>query len=425
MTELPHASTFENARFNALVVVPNALQGIFRRRRRAVRAATAANLDGHAVGLLEGMSRSYEGRPVWVKLVRDDALLLLDPEDVAMILEQSPEPFASDPDAKRKGMVHFQPEALTISRGEEWKSRRRFTEAVLGEAPLERVVEVTHDETRRLLAGPPREARHEVTWQPWNRMIQRVTRRVILGDSAAGDWALTETLEKMMSGANGMPGEPAGELAAFQRRVCAYVERAEEGSLAAAFAKAPQDELTEPAGQVTHWMFALGDTLAANALRCLVLLASHPEQLARALHDEDGSYLDACLHEAMRLWPTTAMLSRVSLAPTTWNGETVPEGTQFVIVNTYEHRDRDRVPYADRFAPEEWTEGDAAAYPGFNHFSRGPQGCPGTALSLLVGRTAVRTVLERGIEAHSPKLNPSKPLPHMVDFFGTRVGVGP
>ena len=199
------AGLVENARFNATVVVPNALQGIFRRRRQAVRAATAANVDGHAVGLLEGMSRSYAGGPVWVKLARDDALLLLEPEDVARALAESPDPFASDPEAKRKGMVHFQPDALTISRGEDWRSRRRFTEAVLRAAASERVEAVTREEVERLLAA----ADGEIRGEPWNRAIQRIARRVILGDSAAGDWALTETLERMMSGANGMPGKPS------------------------------------------------------------------------------------------------------------------------------------------------------------------------------------------------------------------------
>ncbi len=389
-----------------------------------MRAATRANVDGHAVGLLEGMNRSYEGRPVWVKVARDDALLVLDPAEVGRVLDSSPDPFASDPDAKRKGMVHFQPDALTISRGAEWQSRRRFTEAVLGEVATDRVEEVTREETRDLIAGPVRDADGELRWEPWNRAIQRITRRLILGDAAGGDWALTETLERMMSGANSMPGEPADDLAAFERRIQAYVDRAEEGSLAASFARAPADQDTNPAGQVTHWMFALGDTLAINALRALAALASHEGQRERALQDAGGAYLDACLHEAMRLWPTTTMLSRVAIAATEWGGSQVPEGTQIVICNTYGHRDRERLEFADRFAPEEWTEGDASAYPGFNHFSRGPQGCPGAALALLVGRTAVRAILERGIEPGSPHLNPEKPLPHMLDFFGARVRVG-
>ena len=351
-------------------------------------------------------------------------MLLLDPEDVARVLEGSPDPFASDPEAKRNGMVHFQPDALTISRGAEWKSRRAFTQSVLGGAAGVRVDQITREEVRDLVAGPIRKRGGELHWEPWNRALQRVTRRVILGDAARGDWALTDTLERMMSGANGMPGEPADELDAFERRIAAYVERAEEGSLAAAFSAAPQDELTRPEGQVAHWMFALGDTLAINALRALVVLACQPEHADRALADAEGDYLDACLHEAMRLWPTTTMLSRVAIAPTEWRGEEVPEGTQFVISNVYGHRDRERIDYADRFAPEQWTEGDAASYPAFNHFSRGPQGCPGTDLALEVGRTAVRALLERGVEPASPKLNPEKPLPHMLDFFGARVHVG-
>lgn len=420
MSELPGASLAENARFNATVVVPNALQGIFRRRREAVRVASAANVDGHAVGLLEGMNRSYGGGPVRVKLVRDDAVLLLDPTDIERCLDGAPEPYAADPEAKRKGMVHFQPDALTISRGDEWRSRRRFAEAVLGEAPLERVSAVAREEAQLFFDS----AAGVVTWDGWNRAFQRLTRRVVLGDTAASDWALTETLEEMMSGANGMPGEPSGDLAGFERQVAAYAEQAEEGSLAAAFAGAPQDETTKPAGQATHWMFAMGDTLATNALRCLAVLATHDEQRRRALSDSDGSYLDACLHEAMRLWPTTAMLSRVSVGATEWDGAEVPDGTQFVISNVYGHRDRERVPYADRFAPEEWTEGNASSNPAFNHFSRGPQGCPGTALALLAGRAFLREALECGVVAESPRLNPDEPLPHMLDFFGIRLLVG-
>ena len=47
-----------------------------------------AGVDGQVVGLLEGMIRSYGGRPVWVKVVRDDALLLLDPDDIARALRR-------------------------------------------------------------------------------------------------------------------------------------------------------------------------------------------------------------------------------------------------------------------------------------------------------------------------------------------------
>ena len=129
--ELPSASLLESVRFNALVIVPNAVQGVFRRRRAPVGVATRRDVDGQAVGLIGGHAAQPRAGPVWIRVLRDRALLVLDVDDVRRVLEGSPDPFAADPEAKRKGMAHFQPDALTISRGELWAERRDFTEAVL------------------------------------------------------------------------------------------------------------------------------------------------------------------------------------------------------------------------------------------------------------------------------------------------------
>jgi cytochrome P450 len=420
---LTSASLVENARFNALVIVPNALQGIFRRRRQAVAAATRADVDGRAVGVLAGIKRGHAGGPVWVRVVRDQALLLLTPADVHRALEGSPDPFASDPPAKRDGMVAFQPDALTISRGGAWRNRRAFTESVLDTgAPrhreADRFAAVAAEETRGLGDG-------ELTWEPWNDAFRRITRRVVLGDAAADDRDLSETLAEMMSEANGMPGEVSERYAAFVTRLGRYVAAAEPGSLVAHFGEAPADAETKPVGQIPHWLFANGDTLAINAFRALAAIASHPAQRAKLeaelSGDGDLPYLEACLEDAMRLWPTTTMLSRETVAETDWRGETVPAGTQVLIPNTFLHRDRGRLEYADRFAPERWVSGEAAGEWSFNHFSRGPQGCPGAGLALLIGKAVLTTLLrERRVEPISPRLDPSRRLPHMLDYFGIR-----
>lgn len=423
MSGLTSASLVENARFNALVIVPNALQGIFRRRRQAVAAATRADVDGRAVGVLAGIKRGHAGGPVWVRVVRDQALLLLTPADVHRALEGSPDPFASDPPAKRDGMVAFQPDALTISRGGAWRNRRAFTESVLDTgAPrhreADRFAAVAAEETRGLGDG-------ELTWEPWNDAFRRITRRVVLGDAAADDRDLSETLAEMMSEANGMPGEVSERYAAFVTRLGRYVAAAEPGSLVAHFGEAPADAETKPVGQIPHWLFANGDTLAINAFRALAAIASHPAQRAKLeaelSGDGDLPYLEACLEDAMRLWPTTTMLSRETVAETDWRGETVPAGTQVLIPNTFLHRDRGRLEYADRFAPERWVSGEAAGEWSFNHFSRGPQGCPGAGLALLIGKAVLTTLLrERRVEPISPRLDPSRRLPHMLDYFGIR-----
>ncbi len=422
------ASLFENVRFNALVIVPNGLQGVFRPRRNAVAAATAANVDGQAIGLLGGMRRGHNGGPVWVRVIRDKALLLLTPADVHRALEASPDPFASDPKAKKDGMTAFQPDALTISRGEDWRRRRAFTEAVLDTGgPLaglaERFAGIAQEEADALALADHAEGGDELRWDPWNESFRRIARRIILGDGAADDADLSETLAEMMSEANGMPGKPSARYAGFIARLGEYVAAAEEGSLAARFAGAPADAETKPVAQLPHWLFAAGDTLAINAYRALALLATHPAHRDRAL--EDPAYMEACLEEAMRLWPTTKMLARVTLEDTEWGGVSVPAGTQVLIPNTFLHRDRERHEWADRLTPEHWLDGGGPAEWSFNHFSRGPQGCPGTAIARLAGTAVLSTLLTgREVELVSGSLDPDKPLPAMLDFFGLHFRLG-
>jgi cytochrome P450 len=434
---LPSASLVENARFNALVVVPNVVQGIFRRRRAAVGAATRANVDGRAVKLLSGMHRSHGGGPVWVHTGRDPALLLLAPADVHRALEGSPAPFASDPPAKRDGMVGFQPDAVTISRGETWRNRRAFNEAVLDyRHPVhgfaERFAAIAREEAAELF-GAAAVAGGELRFGPWNEVFVRITRRIVLGDAAADDTELSTELAAMMSEANGMPGQTSKRYPAFVARLGRYVAAAEPETLVARFHDAPADAETKPVGQIPHWLFANGDTLAINAFRALAAIASHPSQQAKVLSEladagEDAEaiagldYLDACLEDAMRLWPTTPLLSRETVAPTDWRGAAVSAGTQVVISNTYLHRDRDRFEYADRFAPDRWLAGEAAREWSFNHFSRGPQGCPGTGVTKFVGKAVLANLLrDHRVELLSPRLDPARPLPHMLDYFGIRL----
>ncbi|MDX6581655.1 MAG: hypothetical protein QOI10_839 [Solirubrobacterales bacterium] len=425
MSAPSNASLLENARFNALVIVPNGLQGVFRRRRAPVAAATATNLDGQAVGLLSGMRRGHHGGPVWVRVLRDRALLLLTPADVHRALEGSPDPFAADPKPKRDGMVAFQPDALTISRGETWRKRRAFTEAVLDtggplEGLAERFAAVAAEEAEALAVADHVEGKDELRWDPWNETFRRIARRVILGDAATDDADLSETLAEMMSEGNGMPGRTSARYPGFIARLGEYVSAAEDGSLVSRFAQAPADAETKPVAQLPHWLFAAGDTLAINAYRALALLATHAAERERALADPE--YLEACLEEAMRLWPTTTMLSRETLAETEWGGVAVPAGTQVLIPNLFLHRDRERHDWADRLDPGRWLSGEAAGDWSFNHFSRGPQGCPGTAIARLLGGVVLATVLAGGDpELLAPSLDPAKPMPHMLDFFAIRV----
>ena len=406
------ASLVDNVRFNEAVVVANALQGIFRRRRRAVAVAAAINVDGQAVGLLAGFKRKTGGKPIWVRVISDRALLLLDADDVRRVLEGSPDPFASDPAAKKKGMAHFQPHALTISRGDLWRERRDFTDQVMvsSRALADRFVAIVGEEIGAALdAGP-------LDYEAMHAAYRRLTRRIVLGDSARDDEEISELLATLMGQANGMPGSRSEQFEPFTAKLREYLAAAEDGSLTGLAAGVEASHDVHPDGQIPHWLFAMQDTLSANALRAAALLATHASAVD----------LRATLLEAMRLWPTTPLLSRETIADVTWHGTRVPSGTNVLVCNTFMHRDRDRLgDAADRFTPDGWREGGQFADDwGLNFFSHGPQGCPGSDLAILLGTATLQAIADRGTPVlGKPSLDSAKPLPHMLDVFGIQVSI--
>ena len=335
------ASIVDGVRFTAQIAVPNVVQGLFAKRALPVRAGAALHGDHLGYLLMQGLVRRLGPDPFWVRVVKDQTLIVHHPDDLRLVLGGSPEPFAADPESKRKGMAAFQPNALTISRGDLWRNRRRFAEAVLDTGvaaapPGPDLLGVAGDEAGRLAQ------RGTVRWGDVNRAFQRLTRRVVFGEAAADDEAASPP-----SSASSCPpatgcraSRPAGTTA-FVQRVQDYVDAAQPGSLCSLVADAPADAETDPAGQVIHWLFAMGDTLAANVFRALAVLATHDEQRAQALAQLDGrrppqpqwvanaDYLAGCLQEAMRLWPTTQLFGRVATADVRWpDGKVLPDGEQ-------------------------------------------------------------------------------------------------
>ena len=253
MSGIESASLLENARFNALVVVPNAVQGIFRRRRRALAAATRANVDGHAVGLLAGMSRGHHGGPVWVRVARDKRAAAAHARGCSSRPRRLAGPLRLRPEGQARRHGVFQPEALTISRGSEWRNRRAFAEAVLDTSKprhrfSQRFDDIAREETEAILTS----AGAELGYDEWNLAMRRITRRMVFGDRARDDEALSDLLAELMSEANGMPGEPSERYPELLGLISEHVAVAEEGSLASLFAGAPLDgDTTRPGSPST------------------------------------------------------------------------------------------------------------------------------------------------------------------------------
>lgn len=424
---MPFHSVAADVEVSGLVALSDAMQGLFTPSPTGLRIATALDLDGRAARRLGHLRDARGTSPLWASTPTGRVLVLLDSKDNQQVLEGSPAPFASDPRAKRKGMSHFQPNALTLSRGEYWYDRRQFTEAVLDTGqPWHRLgshfSEVVQFEVQRMLNGAP----GLISWPTWHAAFRKSAARVILGDAAADDDLLFNRLTRLMREANRLRGKPSPLFPQFMAQLSGYVSDAAPLSLTSLFAAAPSSDITDPAGQVPHWLFAMGDTLAINAFRALGLLATHPRHLEAALADNatrPGRYLTACLQEAMRLWPSTRVLGREAIEETVIADTAVPAGTQILIPNVVNHRNPPGEQPANDFRPELWLGPASEGFHdwSFNQLSNGPQRCPGVDLALLIGSEALRAVINRvNVALVGARLTPGEPLPHMFDALRAR-----
>jgi cytochrome P450 len=426
---LADASLREALGVLATGVVPTLVRGLFAPRRGAMKLLTRVDADARAISVLTEMRRRHGGQGA--RLLGGRLIVLWGVDAIREVLDRSAELYASDAGAKAKGMSHFQPDAVTLSRGPEWRDRRPFNEAVL--ASRERVhpdgrrfAEVVADEVDRMPLGQTLE------WRDWERLFDLITLRVIFGDRARCEQPLTGLLETLMRQGNRLVGlRPNDDYYELYGALERHVRDPEPGSLLARIGDAPHSDRTRVVQQIPHWMFAMRDTLAANAYRALAAIAADPAVDRRVRDDMIGadlsdpraldgmSYLGGCLHEAMRLWPTTPLLAREVVHDVTLAGEQVPAGTQILILNTFNHRDPDHVEDADRLVPERWRS-DSKDYR-FNHLSNGSQDCPGGPLVMLLGKAAIAQVLSRWtLTLEEPALPAGGPMPVMFDFYSAR-----
>jgi cytochrome P450 len=415
---LPAASVPESVRILLVGVIPSLARGLFSPRRRAMKWLTALDTDRRAVEALAAIRAKRPGQGV--RLLGGRIVVVWGEDALREVLDGSAVLYGSDAGAKAKGMSHFQPDALTLSRGEEWRDRRAFNEHVLATSERvhpsgERFLAVVADEVARLdLDG-------RLEWEHFERLFDRITLRVIFGDGARDDQELTGLLEKLMGEANRLVGlKRTDDYYELYGRLERRLRSPEPGSLIARFADAPQSDTTRVVHQIPHWIFAMRDTLGANTYRALAAIVVDPSVARRAREDEQ--YLEGVLEETMRLWPTTPLLARETTRDTTLLGERVEAETPVMILNVFNHRDPERVEDADRLKPERWANGRRDYR--FNHLSNGTQDCPGGPIVLLLGKAVLARMLERfDLELEEPELEPGEPLPHMLDFFSIRFAV--
>ena len=414
-------STTDSLRVLLRVLAPTVAGGVIKRRPPVLRLASLLDADRGAIAELARLRARYDGAPVLVRVPGRAVALVLSAADVGEVLADTPDPFTPATREKTGALARFQPHGVLISKDGGRTARREFNERAL-ETPrplhhlADRIRTVVRTETERLLEG-----RAELDWVAFEEAWWRVVRRVVLGETARDDTALTAMLDRLRRSGNWAGFAPAHRRlrARFVARLRGYLDDAEPRTLAGDIAG---DTRTDPASQVAHWLFAF-DAAGMVTVRALAMLATHPAALASArgeLDDPALPYLRASVLDTIRLWPTTPALLRETGRDTVLGGQVLPARTQLLVFTPFFHRDP-ALSYADSFEPGIWLDGRAEANPALVPFSAGPAVCPGRNLVLFTTSTMLGALIgERSFALESPAFDPAGPLPATVDNFGMR-----
>jgi cytochrome P450 len=108
-------------------------------------------------------------------------------------------------------------------------------------------------------------------------------------------------------------------------------------------------------------------------------------------------YVEACMHETMRLKPVGPILPLQALKDTVVGDVTVPEGTVVISLLRHDSVDDAFVPEGQAFKPERWL-GEGGLSPGSAKrismpFGAGPRICPGRYLALQEMKMVLLTLL--------------------------------
>ncbi len=438
LTDLPpaevqpvSASPLDTLRVATRIVAPTVATGVIKRRPRAMALAQRLQLDGTAIGLMRRLRDDYGPGPLHLRMPGRSFSLLLDPAQVGELLAETPTPFSPDTTEKAAALRHFQPHGVLISTGSERADRRELNEAVLepGRAVHELATpwaKVIREEARQMLSGIT-----ELDAERFTEHFWAVIRRIVLGGDTTADRRLTDLLDELRLDANWAytHRRHAEDRHRFLNLLRVQLELGRPDSLGTVLLDTPAEPGVDKVGQVPHWLFAF-DAAVIVTLRALALLATHPEELAKAHREvadadldtpQQLPYLRSCVLESIRLWPTTPALLRESTQDTPWG----PAATTFLVYTPFFHRDRETLPYADSFEPDIWLDGRAAANPALVPFSGGPAVCPGRDVVLFTTSMLLASLLQEADFAPQRSLAGLRPkhVPATLDHFGLRFTV--
>lgn len=393
----------EHGRVLTRVLASPVIKGPIIRRPKAVDLAERIDADSAGVEEMQELRARYGDGPVQMKLMPGRRIaVLLNPDDVHRVLNDTPEPFSPASLEKRGALNHFQPAGALVSSPEARQARRPFNEEALQagrtmHSHAEKMTQAITEEVDALRGHM--DFTQGLDWDAFIQMWWRVVRRITLGDSARDDEQLTTDLNQLRARGNLSYLAPKNrkQRKRFITSLRGYLERAEPGSLAAMAAQTPTTDEAVPEQQIPQWLFAFHAASWA-AFRTLSLLAADSETTEAVRKEAESQFPDlplmrASMLESLRLWPTTPLILRETTETTTWRNGTLPEGTSILIFAPFFHRDDETLEEAHRFTPDLWLRHrDDTDWP-LVPFSGGTGFCPGRNVVLLTASAVLAELI--------------------------------
>lgn len=250
--------------------------GVIARRRPMARLLERVQADARAVKRIQRLRKEFGRGPVELVLPGRRIAVVIDPEDVGAVLANSPRPFDPANREKRKALQWFQPHGVLISQGAIRSQRRAVNDAALDSgAQLHRLA----DSFATKIIAEAESMAAEAMWRGHLDSAQfmtiwwRLVRRLVLGERARDDEAITDHLLRLRKAGNwsflALPHYRAR--GRFTEQLYRYAEAPEAGSLVSALAQTPAAGAVDPVGQIPQWLFAF-DAAGMALLRALAVL---------------------------------------------------------------------------------------------------------------------------------------------------------
>lgn len=166
--------------------------------------------------------------------------------------------------------------------------------------------------------------------------------------------------------------------------------------------------------EVDTFMFEGHDTTACALSWTLLLLGRHPEIQEKIFEEQfeifgDDSeadvnmddlskmkYLEACVKEALRLFPSVPIIGRRLEQDTVIDGLAMPKGSTALVFVHMLHRNPDVWKNPEEYNPERFLEEGASRHPyAYVPFSAGPRNCIGQKFALMEEKTVLSKLIRK------------------------------